>query len=72
MTRRLTYQGHTLTVAEWAAVMDISRTCLLMRLRRGMDLVQALTRPTMTAEESGRQGAARSRWRSLTRPGCHT
>ena len=68
MTRRLTYAGYTYTIAEWAACMDLTRTALLMRLRRGMDLAEALTLATMDPRTSGRRGAARSTWRTLTRP----
>ena len=62
MTRRVVYLGYELTVAQWAAAMDLPRTCLLMRLRRGMPVEVALTLPTLGRAEAGRRGARRSRW----------
>jgi hypothetical protein len=41
----LTFNGQTLCLAEWAAKLGIKRTTIMMRLRRGLTVEQALTQP---------------------------
>lgn len=53
--RRLTYQGETLSLTKWAARLGISRQALLIRLKSGVPLEQALT----TLSSEGRATLAR-------------
>ena len=43
--RRLTYRGHTLTVAQWAEVVGLSQNTLENRVWRGWSTEEALTIP---------------------------
>jgi len=43
--RRLTFNGRTLTVTEWALIVGLSRATLDDRLRRGMTVDEALSTP---------------------------
>lgn len=43
--RRLTYRGETLTLSEWARRFKIQRLTLLMRLKSGLTVAEALERP---------------------------
>ena len=43
--RRLDYQGHTASLAEWARKVGIRESTLRERLRRGWDVGRALTAP---------------------------
>lgn len=42
---RLTYQGRTLTIADWSAVVGIGRSTLYARVRRGLTPAAILTTP---------------------------
>ena len=45
--RYYTYLGETLTISQWARKCDINRQTLYSRLKRGMDIEEALTTPVV-------------------------
>lgn len=47
-TRRLTYDGRTRTLAEWARLTSIGRGTLAWRLREGWPIERVLTEPVRT------------------------
>ncbi len=55
-SRRITHNGETLTVSEWADKLGIKRITLYRRLNKGWDAEKALTEPINTSKRN-------SRWR---------
>lgn len=51
-SRRITYNGQTLTTAEWAEATGIPHTALRMRLHRGWSVEKALTEPVEAKSKS--------------------
>ena len=59
--RRVTFQGKTQTISQWADELGFSYFTLRKRLDSGWPVGRALTTPTLTARESARLGAE-ARW----------
>lgn len=47
-TRKLTHDGKTLSVSEWAQILPLSRKTISLRIERGWDVARALTQPQQT------------------------
>lgn len=58
---RLEYMGETHTINEWASIVGIKRQTIQRRIKVGWSVEDALTKPVMTASESGVLGCQR-RW----------
>lgn len=57
ITRRITYNGQTRPVAEWAEIIGISYNTLRRRLRLGWDLDAVMTTPILTHQQISQRGA---------------
>jgi len=59
--RRITYQGESLTLPEWAERMSVHVDQIRCRLRRGWSIERTLTAPPVSLSDAGRAGARKRR-----------